>query len=131
MHPLAKALRLRAAILGVELVGKGNNRVDSIGDAPPCPLEPSGIALTVDAERGIVSALDEEISSLVAIRAPRLDGERLVQVVFVSSLLVGLCDYGADRFRRGERPIDECAKKGELKYWQRVSIIFGLTRLYA
>ena len=115
MYSLAKALRLWTAILSVQLVGKGDDRVDSIGDAPPCPLKPSGIALTVDAERSIVSALDEEIPSLVAIRAPRLDRERLVQVVFVSRLFVGLCDYGADRFGRGEGPIDECAKKSKLK----------------
>lgn len=131
MHSLAKALRLRTAIFGVEFVGKGDDRVDPIGDTPPCPLEPSGIALTVDAERSIVSALDEVVSSLVAIRAPGLDREWLVQVVFVSRLLVGLCDNGADRLGRGECPINECAKKGELENRPRVSIGLGWTRSYA
>lgn len=96
MYSLAKTLGLRTAVFSIELVRKSEHRVDPVRDAPPCPLEPGGVAFTVDAEGGIIFAFDEEISSLVAIRAPRLDRERLVEVVFLSGLLVGLGDYGAD-----------------------------------
>ena len=115
MYSHAQTLSLRAAIFRRELIRKSEDRVDPVRDAPPCPLEPSRVALTVNAERGMVLAFNEEVSSLVTIRAPRLDRERLVQIVFVSGLLVGLGDYSADRLGRGEGPVDERSKKGKLK----------------
>lgn len=115
MHSHAQTLSLRPTIFSCKLIRKSDNRIDAVGDAPPCPLEPCRVALAVDAERGIVLAFDEEISSLVTIRAPRLDRERLVQIVFVPGLLVGLGDYGAYRLGRGECPIDERPEKGKLK----------------
>lgn len=78
MYSQTKALGLRPTIFCAELVGKSKNRVNPICDAPPCSLEPSWVALSIDAEIGVVPALDEEVPSFVAIRAPGLDRERLV-----------------------------------------------------
>lgn len=50
MYSHAQTLGLGAAVLICELVRKSEERVDPIRDAPPCPLEPSGVALTIDAE---------------------------------------------------------------------------------
>jgi hypothetical protein len=67
-----------------------------MGNALPRPLEASGVAFAIDAEVGMVSALDQVVSSLVTIRAPRLDRERLVQVIFMPRLLIGFGDDCTD-----------------------------------
>lgn len=87
---LGKLSRLGTTILGLQFIGESSKLVHRPCDTPPCSVRSGWVALAVDTERGVVLALDQEISSLIAICPPRLDRSRLVQVVFVSVLLVRL-----------------------------------------
>lgn len=79
-------------ILGVELFCQGIDLVDSFSDTPPLGVLRRAVGLAVYTEAGIILPLDQVIFSLVAIVAPVLDRQRLVDVVFAAIDLVRVFD---------------------------------------
>ena len=57
---------------------------------------------------GIILALDEPVSTFVAISAPWLNGQWLVEVVLVPLLLVGLFQNSLNSLRGIEGPEYQC-----------------------
>ena len=86
-NPLAEPLRI-GAFFFVELVCDGSQLRNIARHAPPGYVLQLRIALPVQPEMCVVQSFDQPVSALQAVCAPGLDGKGLVQVVFVSRLLV-------------------------------------------
>lgn len=76
-------------------------------DTPPGNILEGWVALAVQSEVCIIQSFNEPVSALEAVAAPRLDGEWLVQVVFVACLFVGLFNFGLDGIGRRKGPEDQ------------------------
>lgn len=74
---------------------------------PPGNILKGRVALAVQSEMCIIQSFDEPVSALEAVATPWLDGEWLVQVVFVACLFVGLFDFSLDGIGRGKGPEDQ------------------------
>jgi hypothetical protein len=57
-------------------------------NAPPGTIFESGIALSIESKGRIVSAFDKPVSALIAVFAPGLHRQRLIQIVVLSALFV-------------------------------------------
>lgn len=62
----------------------------------------------------IVLALNQVVSALVAVGTPWLHRKRLVEVVFMTVLLVGSLNYALDRIGGGKSPENQSSQKREL-----------------
>lgn len=89
--------------------------LDAASNAPPGALEPGRVALAVYAERGVFGAFDHEVSSLVTVGTERLDGEGLVEIIFLALVLVRVVDHVLDRPGGLHCPQDQGAEKIELE----------------
>lgn len=79
-------------VLPVERGADVLDLIDGAGHATPGDVLEGAVALSVQPEAGVVLALDEPVPPLVVVCAPRLHGQGLVEVVFVSRLLVRVLD---------------------------------------
>lgn len=73
------------------------------------------VAFSVKSEGRVVFSFDQPVPSLVAVAAPGVDGEGLIEVVIVTGLFVGFFDDVCDYFGTVERPEDECFQEGKLR----------------
>lgn len=90
-NPLAEPFRIRAFFF-VEFVGDGSQLRNVARHAPPGVVLQFRVALPVQSEMCVIQSFDQPVSALRAVRAPRLHGKRLVQIIFVSRLLVRFFD---------------------------------------
>lgn len=72
-------------------------------------------SLSIDPEICVVQALHEEVPSLVAIKSPRLNRQRLILVVIVALLFVLVLDDVGNELGRAQCPDDESAEEVELR----------------
>lgn len=79
------------------------------------------VALSVQAKIGIVLPFNEPVSPFQAITAPRLNGQRLVEVVIVARLLIRLLDLSLNSFGRRKGPEDQRPK--QLKLYKERSMV--------
>lgn len=79
-------------VLGLELLCQGIDLVNGFGDTPPLRVLRRAVGLAVYAEAGVILPLNQVVLSLVAIIAPVLHRQRLVDVVFATIDLVRVFD---------------------------------------
>lgn len=88
--------------------------VNSARDAPPRIRLERRVALPIESEMGIVTTLNKPVTPFVTITSPRLDGQRLVAIPFLSLLLVALLELGLDGFGGGKGPEDQRFEERQL-----------------
>lgn len=97
-HLLGQLCSFWATVLDLEFLSQSLKLIDSARHAPPCSVRSSGVAFSIYTESCIVLSFDQKITTLVAIRSPRLHRSRLIEVVFVAVLLIRLVDKCFDGF---------------------------------
>lgn len=85
------------AVVLPQFLRKSLGLVDVASDTDPLSVVQSGwISLPVYPKGAVVVSFDQVISTLVAVMAPRLDGQGLVEVVGSAFLVVASVDQGLD-----------------------------------
>jgi hypothetical protein len=77
-------------------------------------LSGAWVGFAVEAERGVITTLDQPVLPLKTILSPRLYRELLVEIALLSALLVFLFDNSRNKVGTTERPESEGAEEDKL-----------------
>lgn len=121
------------AILLIQDLCKGLQLVDRSSDAPPGRLGCLWVAFAVHTKVGVVLPLNQPVTALLAITAPRLHRQRDVgvELVFGRARLVGLGNHGLDFFTLVQTPETEGVEEGDLVGWSAAASIVAVQNLRA